>query len=96
MSGKITAYRVVQESLTNALKYAHGSRTVVQVHRDDHQISVRISTDGAASPPATAGRGRGLVGLRERVHLVGGEFNADREPSGRFVVQTRIPAGNPT
>lgn len=91
---EITAYRVVQESLTNALKYAHGSRTVVQVHREDQQISVRISTEGAGTSVAVGGGGRGLAGLKERVHMVGGEFSADREPSGHFVVQARIPAGS--
>jgi signal transduction histidine kinase len=95
-NAELTAYRVVQESLTNALKYAHGGRTVVEVHREDRQITVRISTDESGSYASPGGSGRGLAGLKERVDMAGGEFSADREPGGHFVVQARIPAGSST
>jgi len=89
----------VQESLTNALKYDHGGRTVVQVHYTPREISVEVSTDGsgtdAGSPSARfPGRGgRGLVGLRERVDVLGGEFSAGARGDGGFLVRARIPAG---
>lgn len=93
-SADLVAYRVVQEALTNALKYAHGSRTSVQVQRGAREVTVEVSTDGTGSR-ATAvavGGGRGLAGLRERVDLLGGDFSAGRDPDGGFTVRARIPA----
>ena len=91
-SAEAAAYRVVQEALTNALKYAHGSRTVVRVRRGAKEIEVEVGTDGAGSRNASpGGSGRGLAGLRERVEVLGGEFTAAPRPGGGFVVQARIP-----
>jgi signal transduction histidine kinase len=95
-SAELVAYRVVQEALTNALKYAHGSRTVVGVHYGEGEISVEVGTDGSGSRSGSpGGSGRGLVGLRDRVDALGGEFSAGRRASGGFVVRARIPAGSP-
>ncbi|MGW0808142.1 sensor histidine kinase [Nonomuraea sp. NPDC002799] len=96
-SAEFVTYRVVQEALTNALKYAHGSRTVIRV-RYGEEISVAVSTDGSGSRAAASpsGSGRGLAGLRERVDALGGEFRADRQAGGGFVVQASIPAGRPS
>lgn len=93
-SAEVAAYRVVQEALTNALKYAHGSRTVVHVQHGAREITVEVSTDGPDSRGASlGGSGRGLTGLRERVGVLGGDFSAGRRPGGGFVVRARIPAG---
>lgn len=89
------AYRVVQEALTNALKYAHGSRTVVHVRHGNQETTVEVSTDGSGtSGGSPGGSGRGLAGLRERVGVLGGEFSAGRQPDGSFVVRARIPTGS--
>ncbi|GIM94602.1 two-component sensor histidine kinase [Paractinoplanes toevensis] len=91
-SAEATAYRVVQEALTNALKYAHGSRTAVHVHHREREIMVEIITDGpGSSSGSVGGSGRGLTGLRERVDMLGGEFSARHQKKG-FVVTARIPA----
>ncbi|WP_433346220.1 sensor histidine kinase [Microtetraspora malaysiensis] len=96
-SAEFVTYRVVQEALTNALKYAHGSPTVVRVRYGEKEISVEVSTDGPGSRAASpGGSGRGLTGLRERVDALGGEFSADRQAGGGFVVRARIPAGSPS
>ncbi|MGH3378932.1 MAG: sensor histidine kinase [Actinoallomurus sp.] len=96
-SAEFVAYRVVQEALTNALKYAHGSRTVVSMRYTEREITVEASTDGPGSRTGSpGGSGRGLAGLRERVDALGGEFSADRQAGGGFVVRARIPAGNPS
>ena len=96
-SAEMAAYRVVQEALTNALKYAHGSRTRVRVHHKQGQTTVEISTDGPGPVSASpGGSGRGLAGLRERVTVLGGDFSADPQPGGGFLVRARIPAGNPS
>ncbi|MEU5116348.1 histidine kinase [Streptomyces longwoodensis] len=97
-SADLVAYRVVQEALTNALKYAHGSRTSVQVRHGEREITVEVSTDGSGSRSAAAtvaGGGRGLAGLRERVHVLGGDFSAGHGTDGGFTVRARIP-GSPS
>ncbi|MGI5184098.1 sensor histidine kinase [Dactylosporangium sp. CA-152071] len=75
------AHRVVQESLTNALKHAHGRRTVVHLHHGPDELTVEVSTDG----------GRGLSGLAERVRALGGTFTAAPRPDGGFTTTARIP-----
>ncbi|WP_028045548.1 sensor histidine kinase [Cellulomonas sp. URHE0023] len=91
-SAEVVAYRVVQEGLTNALKHAHGSRTVVRVQHEPDGVTVEVRTDGPSSPGASpGGSGRGLAGLRERVGLLGGELSAGRQVGGAFVVRARIP-----
>lgn len=86
---ELAAYRVVQESLTNALKHAAGQRTVVRV-RYGTDVDIEVSTDGPAA--AASPDGRGLTGLRERVGVVGGELRAGGRTGGGFVVRARIPA----
>ncbi|MFI0451386.1 sensor histidine kinase [Actinomadura sp. 6N118] len=96
-SAEFVTYRVVQEALTNALKYAHGIRTVVEVRYGEREISVEVGTDGSGSRTGSpGGSGRGLAGLRDRVEALGGEFTAGRRAGGGFAVRARIPAGNPS
>ena len=96
-SAESAAYRVVQEALTNALKYDLGGRTEVHVRYGPREISVEVRSEGSGSSTASpGGNGRGLAGLRERVGVLGGEFTADRRPGGGFVVRALIPAGSPS
>jgi signal transduction histidine kinase len=94
-SAEVVVYRVVQEALTNALKYAHGSPTNVYVRYGEREITVEVGTEGARRSAASGGGGRGLAGLRDRVDVLGGEFTAGQREDG-FVVRARIPAGNPS
>ncbi|PSK89418.1 signal transduction histidine kinase [Murinocardiopsis flavida] len=92
-SADLVAYRVVQEALTNALKYAHGSPTSVRVRHGVREITVEVGTEGSGSQAGSpGGSGRGLAGLRERVDVLGGEFSAGRHTGGGFNVRARIPA----
>jgi signal transduction histidine kinase len=87
----LSAYRIVQEGLTNALKHAQASRADVTVHyrRDDVGIEVR---DDGAGVSGTDGAGHGLIGIRERVKIYGGEMTAGRAAEGGgFVLSTRLP-----
>ncbi|MFI2783521.1 sensor histidine kinase [Streptomyces sp. ALB3] len=94
-SADLVAYRMVQESLTNALKYARGCGTSVRVRHGRGEITVEVGTDGGGTRTTpTGGSGRGLAGLRERVEVLGGDFSAGLQPDGRFVVRGRIPSGS--
>ncbi|SDT44119.1 sensor histidine kinase [Microlunatus soli] len=96
-SAESTAYRVVQEALTNAMKYAHGRATVVRISHHTREISVEVITEGSAAVPTSpGGSGRGLRGLDERVQILGGDFTAGSQPNGGFVVRASIPTGDPT
>ncbi|WP_026365474.1 sensor histidine kinase [Promicromonospora sukumoe] len=96
-SAGLTAYRVVQEALTNALKHAHGAATTVDVRHTEREIVVEISTAGSGAGggqgcgAVPGGSGRGLAGLRERVETLGGEFGTERRDDGGFVVRARMP-----
>nr|WP_203606877.1 histidine kinase [Streptomyces sp. SID11385] len=93
-SAALVACRVVREALTNALKYAHGSRTSVQVRHGEGDITVEVGTGaGGARSAAAVGGGRGLEGLRARVDVLGGEFSAGEAADGGFTVRARIPVG---
>ena len=86
----LSAYRIVQEGLTNALKHARASDADVTVRYrpDELEIEVRDNGDGTVS---SDGLGHGLVGIRERVKIYGGEMSAQAVPEGGFVLSTRLP-----
>lgn len=95
----VAAYRIVQEALTNTLKHAGPVRTRVAVRYGGAELELEISDDGApgAVPAASggAGGGQGLVGMRERVALYGGDLEAARRPEGGFVVRASLPLAQP-
>ena len=86
----LAAYRVIQEALTNALKYAGPARAWVTVRWREDEIEVEIANDGS-SEAAGDGTGHGLIGLRERVALVGGTIESGPRAGGGFVVTARLP-----
>ena len=90
----LAAYRVVQEALTNVIKHANQARTVVRIEYRPHELLIDVADDGPPAPgPARLqpGGGRGLIGLRERIALYGGELDAGPRPGGGWRVQARIP-----
>ena len=88
---ELSAYRIVQEALTNALKHAGDARATVRVSYAPDSLELEIVDDGAGGPLRTAGGGHGLVGMRERVALYGGRFDAGRAPSGGFAIRVLLP-----
>jgi signal transduction histidine kinase len=88
----LSAYRIVQEGLTNALKHAHASDAdvIVRYRPDELEIEVRDNGQGSAT---SDGQGHGLVGVRERVKIYGGEMSAGTSTEGGFVLSTRLPVG---
>jgi signal transduction histidine kinase len=116
----LSAYRIIQEALTNVVKHAHASRCEVVIDYGDAELTIRVTDSGAGLPVpapsipalavAAAGRGapaagrgapagpaaalpggHGIIGMRERVSLLGGEFNAGPLPGYGFEVLARIP-----
>ncbi|GIM88400.1 two-component sensor histidine kinase [Paractinoplanes toevensis] len=88
------AFRVVQESLTNALRYAPGSAVRVTVSGSDRDLAVRVENDpAAAEPPGVPGTGHGLTGLRERIQQRGGQFTAGPTERGGWLVRASLPQG---
>ncbi len=91
----VSAYRIVQEALTNALKHAGPTRARVRVEYCGDSVLVEVTDDGAGAGAANGssapGSGHGLVGMRERVAIVGGELTAGPRPTGGYAVSARLP-----
>jgi signal transduction histidine kinase len=95
----VTAYRIVQEALTNALKHGSGGKAEVTIRYADHALRVEVLTTGpsvltgdpAPRPASGDGAGRGLAGLRERVAVYGGDLDARRRLGGGYRVRARLP-----
>lgn len=87
----LSAYRIVQEGLTNALKHAGPARAEVLVRYGDRELELRISDDGRGHDPSSNGGGHGLVGMRERVALYGGELEAGPRHGGGYRLRARLP-----
>ena len=103
----LSAYRIIQEALTNVVKHAGGGvRCTVSLSYADEELEVRVTDDGGGSPalvpagvraglpgrgPVAPGTGHGIIGMRERVTLLGGEFSAGPLPGYGFQVTARIP-----
>jgi signal transduction histidine kinase len=86
----LAAYRVVQEALTNALKYAGPAHAWVAVHWRDGELELEIANDGRGDGDGSGG-GHGLAGMRERVSLYGGEIQSGERDGGGYVVRARLP-----
>ncbi|AZM93929.1 histidine kinase [Streptomyces sp. W1SF4] len=103
----VTAYRIIQEALTNALKHGNGAKAEVTVRYADHYLRVEVLNSGPSvltgSRPARRepvpgqadGTGRGLLGLRERIAVYGGDLDARRRLGGGYRVRARIPLDRP-
>jgi signal transduction histidine kinase len=86
----ISAYRIVQEGLTNALKHAHASHAEVALKYATNQLRIEVRDDGHG-PVSRNGGGHGLIGIGERVKLYGGEMSTGSVNGGGFVLSARLP-----
>jgi signal transduction histidine kinase len=88
----LSAYRIVQEALSNAARYAPGSSVRVRIRYGGEQLFVSVIDDGAADPVVSEpGGGHGLIGMRERVAFFGGEFSAGPGEGGGYALRARFP-----
>jgi signal transduction histidine kinase len=86
---ELSAYRIVQEALTNILKHAQAGRADVVLRYADRSLELEVTDDGAAAP--ANGSGHGLIGMRERAALYGGTLTTGRQPNGGFFVAAQLP-----
>ncbi|WP_344690846.1 sensor histidine kinase [Blastococcus jejuensis] len=87
----LTAYRIAQEAVTNALKHAAGARVTVRIRYGRDDLDVEVLDDGGPGPGGDGGGGFGLGGMRERAALYGGELEHGRRPEGGYRVHARLP-----
>ncbi|HEV7147006.1 MAG TPA: histidine kinase [Pedococcus sp.] len=91
----LSAYRIIQEALTNTIKHAGPARAQVRVARHDGAVVLEVSDDGCGLMP-TDEPGHGLAGMRERATLLGGDLSAEEGHEGGFVVRARLPLAGST
>ena len=102
---ELSVYRIVQEALTNVLNHSHAARVTVTLAFHGSRLEVEVVDDGttaargAAAEPgvserAARGSGHGLVGMRERVAVLGGELETGRRVGGGYRVAARLPIGD--
>jgi signal transduction histidine kinase len=88
----LSAYRIVQEALTNALKHGGPAQAWVTLRWSRDELELEIANDGESSANGQ-GAGHGLAGLHERVAIYGGEFVSGPRPGGGYLVRARLPTG---
>jgi signal transduction histidine kinase len=91
----LSAYRIVQEALTNVVKHAGSARAQVMVGYGDQEVTVEVTDDGRGAVTSVSdgrvGTGHGLIGMRERVQAFGGDLEVGPRPGGGFRVAARLP-----
>jgi signal transduction histidine kinase len=87
----LSAYRIVQEALTNTLRHAGDANARVGVRYGPSALELEIVDDGAGAPAKVNGSGHGLIGMRERTALYGGRLDAGPRPGGGYSVRARLP-----
>jgi signal transduction histidine kinase len=88
----LSAYRIVQEGLTNVRKHAQASRADVRLEYAPDELRIEIRDDGTGGG-ANESPGYGLVGVRERVKIFGGEMTTGMANGGGYILSTRLPLG---
>ena len=90
---ELSVYRIVQEALTNVLKHADAERVEVTLAFRDSRLELEVVDDGTPLRRDAVVPGHGIVGMRERVALLGGELETGRRAGGGFRVAARLPVG---
>ena len=88
----LSAYRIVQEALTNTLKHSGAEHASVRVRYGD-PLALEVRDDGSGAVLSDAPEGNGLIGMRERAAMLGGSVDAGDAPNGGYVVSARLPLG---
>jgi signal transduction histidine kinase len=89
----LSAFRIIQEAVTNVVRHAGTDRCLVWIDQQDGYISIEVTDNGCGG--STTGTGYGITGMRERAALLGGDFSAGPRPDGGFRVAARLPVPTP-
>ena len=89
----LSAFRIIQEAVTNVVRHAGAGQCRVLIDQQDGQLSIEVTDSGRGDP--VAGTGYGITGMRERAKLLGGDFSAGPRPGGGFRVAARLPVPAP-
>jgi len=92
---EISAYRIVQEGMTNIARHATVRSAIVRLYADESTLTIVIRDEGAGFDPAAASIGSGLAGMRERAGLVGGTLSIDSAPDTGVTVTAELPINEP-
>jgi signal transduction histidine kinase len=92
----LSAYRIVQEALTNVVKHAGDAAAAVVIRYEAHALELDVVDDGRGRAMSLNGSGHGLIGMRERVALYGGTLKTGTRDSGGYAVRARLPFGDAT
>jgi signal transduction histidine kinase len=87
----LSAYRIVQEALTNTMRHTPGAHARVALRYGPSELAVEVRDDGPGVPNSPSSEGRGIAGMRERAAAVGGTLVAEPCPEGGFCVAARLP-----
>src|SRR6185503_13554729 len=90
-----TAYRIVQESLTNITRHAAATSASIRIDYRPGALAIQVDDDGRATPEAAPVPGVGLLGMRERVTALGGHLRAEPRSEGGFTVRAELPVDQP-
>ena len=85
----LSAFRIIQEAVTNVVRHASTDRCQVSIDQQDGQLSIEVTDSGRGGTADETGYG--IVGMRERAALLGGDFSAAPRPGGGFRVTARLP-----
>jgi signal transduction histidine kinase len=88
---EMSAYRIIQEALTNAAKHSDGTRAVVTLNHDPINLAIEVVDDGTGAASAAPGTRSGLVGMHERAAVFGGRIEAGPSPTGGWRVEATLP-----
>ncbi len=89
----LSAFRIIQEAVTNVVRHSGTSQCLVSIDQQDGQLSIEVTDSGRGA--GVAGTGYGITGMRERAALLGGDFSAGPRPGGGFRVAVRLPVPAP-
>jgi signal transduction histidine kinase len=87
----LAAYRIIQESLTNAIRHAGPATATVSLSYTGTELLIEVADDGQGAPPNPSAAGHGLIGMRERAATAGGTMRAGSAPGGGYLVSARLP-----
>ncbi|MFF2549835.1 sensor histidine kinase [Nocardia sp. NPDC058058] len=89
-----TAYRIVQEALTNIVKHSRATHAAIEIRHTPVELAITVLDSGPAAAADSTGSGLGLIGMHERVSLFGGHFDSGPRPEGGFAITATFPVDN--